>query len=262
MSNEHGFNLKLEQYLLGELKPQEMAAMEAELAKNAGLRNELEKLKQENAAYYQKHPRLNRHNEEQPAREKFSWLALFSPRLVGGLAFAGACLIAVIFYMKNVPVQNGNTTAKGQNNNTNVIAMNNNNSTNGVTLKGLKPGLFLSTTQPLANGSVVHAGDEIQIAYRASGYKYGVIFSVDAARTTTFHFPADFKTGASQELKAGSRVPLNLAFKLDDKPGYEKFYFVTAQQPLSHPQLLAVAANAGKVAMPDVEVITILLKKE
>lgn len=260
MSNEHGFNLKLEQYLLGELKPQEMAAMDAELAKNPGLRKEFEKLKQENAAYYQKHPRLNQRREEKPAREKFSWLAIFSPRLIGGLAFAGACLIAVIFYMKNVPVQNGNTTAKGQNNN--VIAMNGNNTTNGVTLKGLKPGLFLSTTQPLTNGSVVHAGDEIQIAYRASGYKYGVIFSVDAKRETTFHFPGNFKTGESQELKAGSRVPLKLAFKLDDKPGFEKFYFVTSQQPLSHPQLLAVAANGGKVTMPDIEVITILLKKE
>lgn len=261
MSDKHGFNLKLEQYLLGELKPQEMAAIEAELAKNAGLRGELEKLKQENAAYYLKHPRLNQQREERPAREKFSWLSLFAPRLVGGLAFAAACLIAVIFYMKNVPVQNDNTTAKGQNNN-NVIAMNNNNTNNGVTLKGQKPGLFLSTTQPLTNGSVVHAGDEIQIAYRASGYKYGVIFSVDAARETTFHFPANFKSGESQELRPGSRVPLKLAFKLDDKPGYEKFYFVAAQQPLSHPQLLAVAANNGKVTMPDVEVTVILLKKE
>jgi hypothetical protein len=260
MSNEHSFNLKLEQYLLGELKPKEMAAMEAELAKNPGLRDALEKLKQENAAYYQKYPRLNQQSEPRPAREKFSWMALFAPRLVGGLAFAAACLIAVIFYMKNVPVQNGNTTAKGQNNN--VIAMNGNNTNNGVTLKGLKPGLFLATTEPLANGSVVHAGDEIQIAYRASGYRYGVIFSVDAARATTFHFPANFESGESQELRPGSRVGLKHAFKLDDKPGYEKFYFVTAQKPLSHPQLLAVAANGGKVAMPDVEVITIFLKKE
>lgn len=260
MTKTPGFNLKLEQYLLGELDPQEMTTMEAELKRNPGLRYELEKLEQQNAAYYQKYPRLNRATEIQPEQEKFSWLGIFAPRLIGGFAFAAACLVAVIFYMRHVPTRSGTTTANG--NKGTIIAMNGNNTSSGVTLKGLKPALFVALKQDLADGALVHAGDEIQIAYRASGYKYGVIFSVDAAKSTTFHFPGDFKTGASQELSAGSRVPLKLAFKLDDKPGFEKFYFVAAQQPLSHAQLLAVAANGGRVAMPGVEVMTILLRKE
>src|SRR5688572_11948895 len=98
MTKKQGFNLKLERYLLGELPPAEMAAVEGELKKNKSLRLQLEHLKEETAAYYRKYPGLNR------VQATESWFKiLFTPRTIGGLAFAAACIAAVLYFPRENP---------------------------------------------------------------------------------------------------------------------------------------------------------------
>lgn len=77
--------------------------------------------------------------------------------------------------------------------------------------------------------AVVRAGDVIQLRYNAGGARYGVIASIDGGGGVTLHFPAN--TEAPTELAGGTRA-LPDAFELDDAPRFERFFFVTANEPV------------------------------
>jgi len=76
---------------------------------------------------------------------------------------------------------------------------------------------------------VVRAGDVIQLRYNAGGAKYGVIASIDGGGGVTLHFPA--AEDAPTDMAPGTRT-LPEAFALDDAPRFERFFFVTANDPL------------------------------
>jgi len=242
MGNTRRFDLKVEQYLLGELGFDEKEAFEKRLKSEPALAAEIERLKSENSAYYAKYPSL-----KAASAQRRSWW----PQLVGALAFATAAAV-VIFYW---PHQKQGTDEKVKEN---LIAMNGTKE-NGITLKGNKPALFLTAGRELKEGDAVKGGDEIQIAYRASGYTHGIIFSVDAEGSTALHFPASF--GAPQNLTVGAPVRLATAFKLDDKPGFEKFYFIAAKKPLAVREIVAAASSGSLPKLADVEISQIKLTK-
>jgi hypothetical protein len=77
--------------------------------------------------------------------------------------------------------------------------------------------------------AVVRAGDVIQLRYNAGGARYGVIASIDGGGGVTLHFPANAE--APTELAGGTRA-LPDAFELDDAPRFERFFFVTANEPV------------------------------
>jgi hypothetical protein len=77
--------------------------------------------------------------------------------------------------------------------------------------------------------AVVHAGDVIQLRYNAGGARYGVIASIDGGGGVTLHFPAD--ADAPTDVAGGTHT-LPDAFELDDAPRFERFFFVTANEPL------------------------------
>lgn len=82
----------------------------------------------------------------------------------------------------------------------------------------------------LEDGAFVRAGDVLQLEYSAAGAPYGVIGSLDGRGEFTLHHPAD--PGASTELKQGV-TPLGFAYQLDDAPDYERFFFITSEEPLN-----------------------------
>ena len=82
---------------------------------------------------------------------------------------------------------------------------------------------------------VVRAGDVIQLRYNAGGAKYGVIASIDGGGGVTLHFPA--AEDAPTDMAPGTRT-LPEAFALDDAPRFERFFFVTANEPLDTPATL------------------------
>jgi hypothetical protein len=91
----------------------------------------------------------------------------------------------------------------------------------------------------LQPGAVVRAGDRIQVRYYPGGASYGVIASIDGAGAVTLHQPSE---GAPPEATALAPRPTTLpnAYALDDAPGFERFFFITADRPIDVPHILDV----------------------
>ncbi|MCU0241920.1 MAG: ActD-like protein [Vicinamibacteria bacterium] len=100
-------------------------------------------------------------------------------------------------------------------------------------IKGLEPQLLLyrktaDGVERLSVGGQARTNDVIQLAYQAAGRRYGVIVSLDGRGVITRHLPVAGDQAAP--LKAGAPVPLTNAYRLDDAPDWERFYWVTANQ--------------------------------
>lgn len=105
-----------------------------------------------------------------------------------------------------------------------------------TTIKGLEPHLlvFLKTKDgpvKLNAGQAVRPGDVLQLRYVSARRSHGVIASVDARGTVTWHLPT--RPGEAVPLDPNGETTLPEAFELDDSPGFERFVFVTGQGPFS-----------------------------
>lgn len=108
----------------------------------------------------------------------------------------------------------------------------------------------------LAPGHVLLKGDVLQVAYVSGDAAHGVIVSIDGRGAVTRHFPAE--PGGPTALASGEH-PLPEAYELDDAPDFERFFLVTAQDPLDPAVVTAAAealARSGKarqdpLALPD-----------
>jgi hypothetical protein len=124
-------------------------------------------------------------------------------------------------------------------------------------VKGLAPRLFVYRKAPagveeLAAGAPARENDVIQLAYQAAGRHFGAIVSVDARGVVTRHLPA---AGAvASPLKTGALFALPEAYRLDDAPGFERFYFVAGDEPFPVDLVVkGVAERAGaegRLALP------------
>jgi len=114
----------------------------------------------------------------------------------------------------------------------------------------------------LSQGDQVFQGDQLQLSYVSSGEEYGVIFSVDGRGVATLHYP-EYGTRSAQ-LDPGT-VDLSYSYILDDAPGFERFYFVFAQDPFDYDDIIKKARNAGmggEISVPKgLRLQSILLKK-
>lgn len=81
----------------------------------------------------------------------------------------------------------------------------------------------------LAAGAAVRAGNLLQLSYVAAGAPYGVVVSVDGRGAVTLHLPEG--GGRAVPLRRGGAVALAHAYQLDDAPGFERFFLVTARAP-------------------------------
>ena len=98
--------------------------------------------------------------------------------------------------------------------------------------------------EQLVDGSEVAAGDVLQVGYVRAEYTFGVLVSIDGRGEVTLHHPAA-RDGSTALATEGARQLLPNAYELDDAPGFERFVFVVAQQPLS---VAAVEAAARELA--------------
>jgi len=115
-------------------------------------------------------------------------------------------------------------------------------------LKGARPHLVIyrktdGGAEALAAGSGIRAGDVLQIGYVAAARKYGVIFSIDGRGVLTLHFPASPDSPGLLEPQ-GEKM-LEYAYQLDDAPGFERFFLVTADRA---PPVADVLAAARRLA--------------
>ncbi len=140
--------------------------------------------------------------------------------------------------------------------------------------KGLEPSLRIYRKTPqgaerLEPGQPARGGDVLQIGYVAVGRGHGVILSIDGAGAVTVHAPSDARSPT--RLQAGGEVQLAHAYKLDDAPGFERFFFLTSGEALDVEAIVvaaeALARDAGRaerdpIALPgSVEQSSFIIRK-
>ena len=144
-------------------------------------------------------------------------------RVIGAVA-AALCLAVLV----PVTISRNNSSAAGGNG---VITEQSEARVKG---KGAVLHVYKKTeTEPLLlkNGSKVSAGDTIQLSYIASGKKYGAVISVDGNGVVTQHLP---ETGSDAvALSSEGEIPLDYSYKLDNAPDFERFIFMTSNEPFS-----------------------------
>jgi hypothetical protein len=213
------FDWQLERYRLGELPGPEKEAIRTALAKGGDLADRLAGLDRSDLEILARHP---------PAvmgasiRARAASADARGPRRAGvppRLALALACGLVlaatgVLMIPGRAPHATDDTTR----------------------VKGLAPRLFVYRKAPvgveeLVPGAPARENDVIQLAYLAAGRHFGAIVSIDARGVITRHLPA--AGAAASPLKTGAPFALPEAYRLDDAPGFERFYFVTSDQPFA-----------------------------
>jgi hypothetical protein len=111
----------------------------------------------------------------------------------------------------------------------------------------------------LADGAPARAGDELQLAYIASGKRFGAVLSIDGSGRVTFHLPE--RGGRAAALQAGGEITLPQSYQLDAAPQFERFLLVAGNEPFDADGLADVVrgtrpAPAGTVA------VTFTVRKE
>jgi hypothetical protein len=221
----------LERYLLDELPQKKRRQIENDLARDPALRAELEKLRASDREILGAYPA----EQMLPGILKKATPAKPEPvpphRL--RLAWAAAPAAALIIFLAVIlPLLMQRRRAVPENSR----------SEDYVGIKGGEP---LSLSAPpalqifrkgngaeriLRDGEVAMAGDLLQLAYIPRGQTHGVILSIDGWGSATLHFPE--KTNSSTALANGRRVFLASSYELDRAPRFERFFFITAMDPL------------------------------
>lgn len=110
--------------------------------------------------------------------------------------------------------------------------------------------------EQLEQDTFVKAGDVLQLRYNAAGKHYGMIASIDGAGAVTLHFPAN--EDARTELQSRT-TSLPNAYALDDAPRFERFFFITANEPIdvhANLEVLRELAKSDDAASATPEVAT------
>lgn len=91
----------------------------------------------------------------------------------------------------------------------------------------------------LEQDALVQAGDLIQLRYNGGGQHYGVIASIDGSGVVTLHHPAAEDAPPAATALAPRTTALPNAYALDAAPRFERFFFVTADEPIDVASSLA-----------------------
>jgi hypothetical protein len=95
----------------------------------------------------------------------------------------------------------------------------------------------------------VRPHDVLQLAYTAGEARFGAVLSVDALGVVTVHLPSN---GADAVALAGTgETNLPQAYELDDAPGFERFFLVTAPKPFTLSPVLDAARALAKSGARD-----------
>jgi hypothetical protein len=245
----------LERYLLDELPRKKRRQLEEELKKDPVLRAELEKLRLADRQVLSTYPAervipeilrraaLTRRQPATPRPWRLAWIAM--P--------AAALLLFLLIILPPVLQRR-------------LAVSENSRPEDYVGTKGgapaSAPGLQLfrksgGGEEILRNGAAARAGDLLQLAYFAGQQTHGVILSIDGWSSVTLHFPR--KPEDDTALTRRRRVFLPQAYELDLSPRFERFFFITANEPLSTAAIMAKAeelaadpemALAGRLDLP------------
>ena len=218
---------KLEKYLTGDLPAEEMREIREMEATDEIFANRVKMLREDNAAILKKLPfeKLSEKIAMMPGRSNAGAgnTVRVNFKLVK-LAAAAALVLAVmtvaLFSQRSLSEQNTQLME---------VAMVDQN--DDVRIKGLSARMEVwkktgDSAVQMENLGEAREGDEIQLRYAVAEKCYGLLFSMDGNGTITMHMGEGNKAVG---LEPGKMTTLPFAYKLDNAPKFEKFFFLTSK---------------------------------
>jgi hypothetical protein len=227
MNKKNVPDLKLEQYLLGELKPSEVNELKKQLTTDECLLKRLTMLKQSEKDFSEQYP-TDWLKKRIGIRESMQDITSRSLKLA---------LIPVLCTLIIVPI-----LLVGINRNNHLLA-------SSERTKGEIHSLSVYRKTDLGhefltNGTVTHKGDLLQLEYSVSdSLLFGMILSFDGNGNTTIHLGNS--DGTSIQL-AQRRKMLPFSYELDDAPDFEKFFFITSRKSFVLNDCINLCKSMGK----------------
>jgi len=256
---------KLERFLTGDLPEEEMNKLRELEANDAVFANRVKMLREDNKAILSKLPFETLAANLGTVTETAGTAVKNAPRFTlvkfaAAAMFVFAVALVAFFAQSETSVMNervgSDVASVGGSQNTQVALAENESDTR---IKGLDARMEVWKKTPtgivqLNDLDSVGEGDEIQLRYAVPEKCFGLLFSMDGNGALTLHMGDGVK---AVELAPGKMNSLPFAYKLDDAPYFEKFFFVTS------PKEFAVEENDVDKLLKrsDVKVIGFTLKK-
>ena len=256
---------KLERFLTGDLPEEEMNKLRELEANDAVFANRVKMLREDNKAILSKLPFETLAANLGTVTETAGTAAKNAPRFTlvkfaAAAMFVFAVALVAFFAQSETSVMNervGSDVANVNGSQNTQVALAENES--DTRIKGLdaRMEVWKKTSAgivQLNDLDSVGEGDEIQLRYAVPEKCFGLLFSMDGNGALTLHMGDGVK---AIELAPGKMNSLPFAYKLDDAPYFEKFFFVTS------PKEFAVEENDVDKLLKrsDVKVIGFTLKK-
>lgn len=215
-------NWKLERFLTGDLPNKEMQEIQTLEKKDTFLKRRIQELRENNKVILEELPFENL--VEKLPKTKKQWNFNFGKLAIAAVFILALTLSCVLVnFILKTPV-NENVMGKLQ------VALNTENRIKGFDArieiwKKTEAGIV-----QLENFDEVKENDEIQVRYSVPEKCFGILFSMDGNGNLTQHMGNAEKAIA---LLPGKMNSLPFAYKLDNAPHFEKFFFVTSKNEFS-----------------------------
>lgn len=213
---------KLERFLIGDLPNKEMQEIQTLEKKDTFLKRRLQELRENNKAVLDQLPfsELIEKLPETKKQREFNFAKLATAAI---LILAAALSVSLITFILE---RSADEPAMGKL----QVALNSENRIKGFDArieiwKKTEAGIV-----QLENFDEVKEGDEIQVRYSVPKKCFGILFSMDGNGNLTQHMGNAEKAIA---LLPGKMNSLPFAYKLDNAPHFEKFFFVTSESEFS-----------------------------
>ena len=230
---------KLEKYLTGDLPAEEMREIREMEATDEIFANRVKMLREDNAAILKKLPfeKLSEKIAMMPGRSNAGAgnTVRVNFKLVK-LAAAAALVLAVetvaLFSQRSLSEQSGTVLANNADGSQVMeVAMADVSGDDGLRIKGLSARMEVwkktgDSAVQMENLGEAREGDEIQLRYAVAEKCFGLLFSMDGNGTITMHMGHENR---AVELEPGKMTTLPFAYKLDNAPKFEKFFFLTSK---------------------------------
>lgn len=228
---------KLEKYLTGDLPAEEMREIRKMEEVDEIFANRVKMLREDNAAILKKLPfeKLSEKIAMMPGRSNAGAgnTVRVNFKLVK-LAAAAALVLAVmtvaVFSQRSIS-QEGGTVLANNADGSQVMEVAMVDQNDDVRIKGLSARMEVwkktgDSAVQMENLGEAREGDEIQLRYAVAEKCFGLLFSMDGNGTITIHMGHENR---AVELEPGKMTTLPFAYKLDNAPKFEKFFFLTSK---------------------------------
>ncbi len=235
---------KLEKYLTGDLPAEEMREIREMEATDEIFASRVKMLREDNAAILKRLPfeKLSEKIATMPGRSNAgagnTVRVNFKLVKLAAAALVLAVVTAALFSQRSLSEQGGTVLANNANMANSVngaqameVAMADVSGDDGLRIKGLSARMEVwkktgDSAVQMENLGEAREGDEIQLRYAVAEKCFGLLVSMDGNGTITMHMGHENR---AVELEPGKMTTLPFAYKLDNAPKFEKFFFLTSK---------------------------------